>query len=110
MLISQTGEPFTAYCELQAAGTFPAHCSAEQAVVHIQGAVVCKNFAFIQAKTLIVNEQFERQPVRNICQFLFPDRDAVEDAKEQCSGVIAGIVFLECATCTEIAVADSIYR
>ena len=55
-----------------------------------------------------IDEQFDREPVWSISQFLFAYRNIIEDTIEQGCGVSPQIVFFKGTACGKITIANSI--
>ena len=59
MLVCQTGKAFAGDLETDAGGALPVDEAAEDAVVHIQSAMIAQDGALIEAKAFTIDEEFD---------------------------------------------------
>ena len=78
-------------------------------MTQVEGTPVAEQPAPIEPEALTVDKHVQRQPVGAVCQLGVNNRDVIIDAVDQSGWSGTGIAFLEGATRTQVAVANSEY-
>src|SRR5512135_2427797 len=108
MLLGQTGKTLAVNGEPDAVGTLPLHTSAQYPRLQVECALEAKDGAAGQVEAFAIDEELNREPVRNIGQFLFPNGNIIEDAREQRGRAGPEVVLFKGTAGTEIAIANAV--
>src|SRR5579883_3437354 len=108
MLIGQVGEAFTCDMKAYASGALPMYRSANNAIAHIQLAVIGKDCAPIEPETLAVDKKLDAGPVGSVGKLLLRYWNIVENAEYQGRGTIPRVAFLEGTARAKITIANGI--
>src|SRR5438128_8059734 len=102
MLICQTGKAFDGNFETNAGGTLPVDETTENAIVHIERALIAQDGTPIETKALTIDEKGDQEPVGSISKLFFTNTDFIENAEEERSRCGFGVAFFKTSACTKI--------